>query len=307
MLNRLLVLLILGGLLPLGARLWWVLDLFTHFRLQFLALALLVLGFGIARRRYRLSALLGAVICLNAWPLLPYLPRSASGDGATNDGAPLVVLSINVEARNPDYDSVIARIRESNAELVALIELSPGLSDRLSEVADLYPYRFTQPANNNFGIAVLSRYPLEAPELFPLGPSQAIETAVGTPGGKLTLMAVHPFPPINARMARARDSALDELAARIRDTEGPVLVCGDFNLTPYSPVFARFEKSSELKNVRRGLGLGFSWPSNLPLLGIPIDHCFTRAPLAPERIERMDQTGSDHYPVRVTLRWQEMP
>jgi endonuclease/exonuclease/phosphatase (EEP) superfamily protein YafD len=106
-------------------------------------------------------------------------------------------------------------------------------------------------------------------------------------------------------MAEVRNRQLDQLAAYTKAIEEPLLVCGDFNLTPYSPYFDRFTAAAGLTDVRLRQGLGFSWPGFFPLAGIPIDHCLFRGPLAVESIERLDRFGSDHYPVRVSFIWKQ--
>ena len=58
-----------------------------------------------------------------------------------------------------------------------------------------------------------------------------------------------------------------------------------------------------LIEARRGKGIAMSWPSFMPLLGVPIDHCFIRKPLSARSVEHLERTGSDHYPVLVTLTW----
>lgn len=305
MLRALLIVWTAGGLLPLGARLWWGFEIFSHFRLQYLAIALPLLVLAFARGQLAVGALLAAAMAINAWPLLPDLPRFGTVPAAA--GPDFVLLNINVEARNAEHERVLERIRESGADAVALLELSPALDTKLDELADLFPHRVTLPSTTNFGIAVLSRHPLRDIVTFDMGPNPAIEAVVETPGGPLKLVAIHTKPPIGAALARARNEQLDVLAGHIRASDGPLLVCGDFNLSPYSPWFGRFERESGTRSARRGLGLGISWPAAMPLLGTPIDHCFLRGPLVASRVERMAATGSDHYPVRVTLRWQSGP
>jgi len=291
-----------GGLLPLGARFWWGFEIFSHFRLQYLAFALLLLVLAFARGHLGLGVLLMATMAVNAWPLLPAFVRPAKVPEAA--GPDFVLLNINVEARNTEHDRVLKRIRESGADAVALIELSPALDARLGELADLYPHRVSVPGAGNFGLAVLSRHPLRDAVTFELGQVPAIEAVVETPGRALRLVAIHTRPPVGAALARTRNEQLRALAERVRAIDGPLLVCGDFNLSPYSPWFGRFETESGTLSARRGFGLGISWPATLPLLGTPIDHCFLRGPLAAVEVARMAATGSDHYPVRVTLRWQ---
>lgn len=300
MLSLLLILAIVAGLLPLGADFWWGFELVSHFRLQIVVAAAVLLGLAIAFRKPALALGLAVMAGINAWPLLPYL---ATGE-APRAGQRLVVLDINVEAFNPDHARVLRAIRAADADLVTIIELSPSLAGELDVLADDYPYRLLRPAANPFGIGVLSRYPLAASLSFELGPGPGLQTDVELPFGRITLLAAHPMPPVGPTRARERNRQLRELAERASRLGEPLLICGDFNLSPYSPYFRRFEQQSHTANVRLGLGLGFSWPSFMPLLGIPIDHCFRRGPLVPAAVERMEPTGSDHYPVRVTLRWQ---
>jgi endonuclease/exonuclease/phosphatase (EEP) superfamily protein YafD len=299
MLNRLLIVTIFGGLIPIGGELWWVLELFSHFRLQYVALALLLLLVAIRGRRYRLAGLLAVTAGINLWPVLPYLPSAKP----SLTGESFTMLNLNVNASNPERERILSLLSAAEADIITLIELSPELAALLPTLASRYPYQVIEPAVGNFGLGVLSRFPLLRPDAFELGPTTAIEAAVALPEGELRLIAVHPVPPISATMAATRNQQLGQLAARARQADEPLLICGDFNLSPYSPYFQRFLTDSATSDTRRGLGIGFSWPTFLPLLGIPIDHCFTRGALVATSVERMDPIGSDHYPVRLTLRW----
>jgi endonuclease/exonuclease/phosphatase (EEP) superfamily protein YafD len=302
MFKRLLIVTCIGGLLPLGAELWWGLDLLTHFRVQYLAVALVLLVPAIALRHRLLSLALVTALAINAWPLVPYLPTGARP--AIDDE--LVLLSINVNGGNPDYDGILTQLLTSGADLVALLELTPALDARLPELGEAYPYRYTVPDTNNFGIAVLSRRPLVGTQGFDLTIAHAIEAGFELPSGPVTFMAVHLPPPLGARLSALRNQAFRDLAMRVRGSSGPLIVCGDFNSSPYSPWFTRFERESGLRDARRGQGVSFSWPSSMPLLGVPIDHCLYRGPLGVASVERMEPGGSDHYPVRVTLGWQRL-
>lgn len=298
MLNSLLVVAIAGGLLPLAASVWWFAELGSHFRLQYLALAAVLLVAALVRRRRRLAAALVAVMAVNAWPLLPYLPA----EGRPAAGEPLTILNVNVNARNTDYARIVEGIRSAGADVVTVIELSDALERQLEATEPDYPYRVLLPKVGNFGLGVLSRFPITGAEPFELGFTTALRVEIAHPAGPFRLFAVHPVPPMSARMAARRNAQLAELAGLVRAQDAPVLVCGDFNLSPYSPWFRKFESDAGVTDVRRGLGPGTSWPAAMPLLGIPIDHCFLRGPFAIESVERMDRIGSDHYPVRVSLR-----
>jgi endonuclease/exonuclease/phosphatase (EEP) superfamily protein YafD len=220
-------------------------------------------------------------------------------------GEVLSILNLNARARNAEHDRVLGVIRSAQADVVTLIELSRELDARLVELADVYPYRETVPADNNFGLGILSRYPFAATETFALEPNPAIAVTLELPARRIRLIAAHLAPPMGRTLAATRNRQLDALAELALVAADPLIICGDFNLTPYSPYFRRFTDAAGLRDTRQGRGIRISWPATLPLLGIPIDHCFVNGLTVSRSIETMDQTGSDHYPVRVRLGWPE--
>lgn len=301
LLARLSILAAIGGLLPLAAGLWWGFELVSHFRVQYLigALPLMLATLGLRRRLPALA--LAAVAALNAWPLLPYVPL---GEGP-QDGVRLDVLNVNINSRNRDRAAIVGSIRAAAPDIVVVVELTPEIDEALLALADDYPYRFTFPAAHSFGIGILSRYPLVQPESLSLSGRPAIDTRIELPAGTLRFIAAHLVPPMGREPAARRNRQLDELAVLAGRGDDALLVCGDFNLTPYSPFFTRFTEETGLRDTRRRQGLDFSWPSDMPLLRIPIDHCLARGPIETESVERLEHIGSDHYPVRVRLRWQD--
>jgi endonuclease/exonuclease/phosphatase (EEP) superfamily protein YafD len=290
-----------GGLVPFGASVWWWFDLFAHFRLQYVACAGIFIVVAVFGRMYLSAALLGVIAALNAWPLVPYL--APAGDAPS--GVELEILNVNVNYHNRAHADIVDLIRSSGADLVAIVELTPALDRALDAVDEDYPFRYVAPANGSYGLGILSRYPLGStnPVAGPRVP--AIEATVRTPAGELRFVAAHLRPPMSRRLARQRNRQLDVLAEHLRQIDRPVVVCGDFNLTPYSPWFRDFADRSELVDARAGHGLDFSWPTFLPVVGIPIDHCLIRGPLAPVSVERLARIGSDHYPSSVTLVWRD--
>lgn len=291
-----------GGFVPFGATFWWGFELFTHFRVQFVVVGVLLAGLAAATNRRSIAVALIIVTALNARPLLPYLPTAPEPAVA---GFQFDVLTINVRGNNSDYASIVDAILAADTDLVAVVELTPQLDQTLTSLADRYPHQFPLAANGSFGIGIYSRYPLRARSEFAIGPTSAIDSIVELPAGPIRLIASHPYPPVGQSRSAIRNSQLDQLAAYVKDIDEPLVVCGDFNLTPYSPYFDRFTEAAELTDVGLGQGFAFSWPSFFPLAGIPIDRCLFRGPLAVESIKRLEPFGSDHYPVRVSFIWQE--
>jgi endonuclease/exonuclease/phosphatase (EEP) superfamily protein YafD len=304
MLKQLWIALALGtiaaGLAAPAAEIWWLFELVSHFRLQYLAGAAVLLLFAVAFRRKLIALALLTTIAINAWPVLPYLPTA----DPIADGERLTILNVNVRGANRDYGRIVETIRARAPDVVTVIELTPALERALAVLADDYPHRFAIAAEDNYGLGVWSRHALGAPARVELGATPAIETQVAAPFGRFRLIAVHTVPPVSSRMAAARNAQFEALAARARRDSDPLVICGDLNSTPYSPYFDRLRRASGTADARRGQGFGMSWPSFMPLAGVPIDHCLTRGPFATESVERLHDVGSDHYPMLVTLRWR---
>ena len=98
-----------------------------------------------------------------------------------------------------------------------------------------------------------------------------------------------------------RDRQLDDLAALVAQVSGPLAVLGDFNITPYSPFFQDWLARTGLTDTRRGRAVSPSWPTQLPLVAIPIDHCAVSHEVTVVAHRRLPAFGSDHYPILAEL------
>jgi endonuclease/exonuclease/phosphatase (EEP) superfamily protein YafD len=80
-----------------------------------------------------------------------------------------------------------------------------------------------------------------------------------------------------------------------------VILFGDLNVTPWSPYFADLLKHGGLKDTSQGRGLFGSWPSWLPGLRIPLDHCLTSPAILVADKRLGPKVGSDHLPMMIDL------
>ena len=113
------------------------------------------------------------------------------------------------------------------------------------------------------------------------------------------LLATHPLPPISVDYARLRDEQLARIGALAAGLDGPLLLLGDLNITPWSHPYRRLMRDSGLSDGATGFGVQPTWPAGKPPLWIPIDHT-----LHSEAVVVLDRRvgpdlGSDHYPVIV--------
>ncbi|HEX7080922.1 MAG TPA: endonuclease/exonuclease/phosphatase family protein [Gammaproteobacteria bacterium] len=294
--------LIAASAAALAAEAWWGFELLAHFRVQYLALqAPLVLAL-LARRRLAWCAALGASAVPNALPVLPYLVHDApAAEAARAADAPLELLEVNVQAGNRSYARLREIVMAESPDVLLVVELTQAWAEALRPLFRLYPHRVLRPAGGAFGVGLLSRYPLEAAHAFELGSTHAVDARVLSPQGAFRLIGVHLRPPTAPGWAAERERQLDALAALRARIHEPLVVAGDFNLTPYSPYFADWTAETGLRDARRAFGLGLSWPTFLPILGIPIDHCVVSKEVTVVGFKRLPAFGSDHYPILIEL------
>jgi endonuclease/exonuclease/phosphatase (EEP) superfamily protein YafD len=115
------------------------------------------------------------------------------------------------------------------------------------------------------------------------------------------LLGVHLHWPLSGWSSRLRNEELRSIAAWAREQQDPVLVAGDFNITPWSAHFAELLSRSGLRDCAQGEGLRGSWPAQLPLFRIRIDHCLASAHFRTVEVRVGPMLRSDHLPVSADL------
>jgi endonuclease/exonuclease/phosphatase (EEP) superfamily protein YafD len=295
------------GLLPLGARLFWVFDLTTNFRLQYLGAAGVLLVLLGLRRKWPTAAVLFTISALNAWPVLPYLPRPLPVEEAKAATAPFKVMTVNVSYRRFSARRFREIVSDAAPDVLLVIEFTPQAEETLADMDKLYPYALKAPAEGPYGLALWSRFPLEHAYTFPLGPSQGVDARGQLPEGAFTLLGSHLMSPTLPRRFEQRNEQLAMLTERRAKIAGPVVIAGDFNVTPYSPYYSDWLAAAGLTDSRYGRTLSTSWPVVLPILGIPIDHVAVSNEIVVLAHRRLPAFGSDHWGIMAELALKAQP
>jgi endonuclease/exonuclease/phosphatase (EEP) superfamily protein YafD len=303
---------------PFAGELWWPLELPSHFRVQHAVVFLaLVPVFAALRERRWLAATLVA-LAVAASPLAPYWPgdaapsvarvHAATAEGAADGGGTgasvepprrpvrLKVMTANVWYRDLPAEPLLETIRAESPDVIVLQEYTRRWAQRLAPLDADYPHSIKRPRGGAYGIGVLSRHELSGAP-FRLSSTAAIEARLRVDGRELALIAVHLRAPTSVGGARDGRAQLALLAMRRAQIAGPLLIAGDFNNTPFAPSLSRWLDATGLQDPRRQFGHGVSWPTFLPILGIPIDHLFVSEHMRVTDFRRLPSIGSDHYPV----------
>ncbi|QEF99042.1 Endonuclease/Exonuclease/phosphatase family protein [Stieleria maiorica] len=296
---------LLGTSATLPARWFWFSDLLASLRIQQLIAAGITVLFCLLVKQFRLALIGSICISVHLVPMMPELVPAAVSGPAGN--APLRLMTMNVLTRNQDYQRVVDEIRQVDPDLVAVLELSSGLNGYLSNgLADVYPHAVSSPEDTgNFGIGVFSKRPFDEARMFQL--NENITSIEVVCDGNL-IVATHPLPPMGSRGFRSRNEHLTLLAERmVRHRhdfpERSVAVLGDFNVTPWSPHFRRFQRESGLIRAKLGIAVMPTWyarDSSFPF-GLVLDHIFISDSLRCVDYRVGRDVGSDHRSVSVAL------
>lgn len=277
----------------------WPFDLFANFRVQYMGLfAACVIALTIARRRrMAIVALLGVAVTTAS--MAPYFQERAQA--APIDGG-FRLITFNTWFRNDDLAPIASFLEHSRADVIVLQEVDLSRLPELSGVMRSYPHRVATPKVRR-GLVIFSRTPLTDIEHFeiPARVTRITRATVQWNGASVAIIGAHLSWPISPGKARQRAWELGVIAERARRETGPVLVTGDFNLTPWSGFFDRFVEQSGLADCALGQGLLATWPSQVLPVRIRIDHCFASSHWTVRNVDVGQRLGSDHLPMTMDL------
>lgn len=282
---------------------WWM-RLFNHFTFQYVWGGLvLALWARLLNRRYLaivfllLAGVHGATIARIA------LYSNPEPTMATSYSSEIRVLQFNALMFNSKPQEAIDTLVELAPEhdVIVVQEYSNTFSNvDTSALLAAYPHHFIArgSAKQLSGIAVFSKAPIEVEEVKEKNlRSDYLRVAIAQL--HIHFIAIHSIVPLEQAWAHNRDLQQAKVMQEVARDNKPSFVIGDFNQTPYDPVF--------LQSVRRnGLSLADfpqfllpSWPRLLPsfLLRIPIDHVIANKHVRILDRRLIDIAGSDHMAV----------
>jgi len=278
-------------------------DILSQFPAQYALAAFCLLIICLWKKVMPYAVASGLIIVLNIAPVID-IDKSIQATGNHNNL--FSIYSANIQRFNKDLSVLKSELMRINPDIILLMEVTPErVKDQLQPLIDKSPYSIvTTPMGEHcVGMVFLSKFPIvrhKVKELTKYGNS-LLGATLTIDRKDITFYAIHPQNPLFRSDFDDRQAQLLSLASSIRENPHPVIVAGDFNATPYSPVFRKLLSISGLRDSRNGFGWQPSWPTYMPLAWIPIDHV-----LVSHDFQVLDRStgayiGSDHYPLYAQL------
>lgn len=240
----------------------------------------------------------------------------------------MTVLVYNIHAgtdtaRQNNLPRVAELVRRTGADLVLLQEVDrntqrSGPADQPAVLARLTGYsvafgRTIGFQGGDYGIALLSRWPIRRDTLIPLAvtapPGRTTEgreqrgvllALVDAPGGPLAVLSTH-LDASGEDLWRAQEIAGVLQAAATVDAQVPLLVGGDLNARPESPIHQDMRAAGFRDAWQEcGTGDGMTFPVNTPARRI--DYLYQAGAVRCVDARVLADYASDHRPLLVRIR-----
>jgi endonuclease/exonuclease/phosphatase (EEP) superfamily protein YafD len=285
-------------------------DLLNHFRPYALAGTSALLLAALALRARLTIAPSAVLVALNAallalpllWSAAPAEPHAAGQALASVGHRDLKLVTFNTRFGDPE--SIARFLLDQDADIVVLQEIAPRQATALAALLrERYPHSHACRPQHRCAAAIFAKQAWVAAgqdEWTKDSPETIWAQFDDAETGKLRVIGVHLALPLRPD---TQTRHVERLIARRASVAGPILIAGDFNMTPWSYRLQRLLASTGL---RRHATFLRSWPTDrqfrLPAPAFLIDHVLTTPDIASVSIRTGPKVGSDHLPVIARVR-----
>ncbi|MCC8359693.1 endonuclease/exonuclease/phosphatase family protein [Salinimicrobium sediminilitoris] len=295
---------------------YWYAKILDFPRTQYLILSLVfLLLFLILNRKwtttsYVIAAGLIIAITIHSIKIAPYffgekvVPEVSLEE--SNSNSSVEILIVNVLMTNKNAARLREIIDEHQPDMVLAMEVNSWWVEQLDEMD--YPFAIKYPLDNAYGMVLYSRLPLSESEVkfFRHQDVPSFHTVVELRSGeKIKFHGVHPVAPFPSEKypdnVGLQELALSKVGKLVAADTLPSIVAGDFNDVSWSSTTKFFEEHGNLKNVRLGRGLYNSFSAQSFLMRWPLDHFFVTSEFGAVKLQKLDEFGSDHFPIIAEL------
>ena len=306
---------------------WWPIALVSELAHWLLlpAFALLILYLALRCWQRAVWASLSALVWISLFGML-YVPGADAPGCGSGSCQSLTVISFNAGTGAADPESLVALLRDADADLVGLQELSVQQAAAIEQaLADTYPHMALAPSNSGTGRGLLSHHPISTHQMvdvvwehLPLYLEATV--VVDRRPLRVVVARLHPprfggYPEKNRHgetvWRRGYHTWQADPLADVLDQPGSAVLLVDLNAGPLSTAHRELRRVG-LQDAwqQAGPGLGLTFPASdvawhdLPTMPlVRIDYIWTTPDIQAISARLGESAGSDHRPVIATLRW----
>jgi endonuclease/exonuclease/phosphatase (EEP) superfamily protein YafD len=319
----------LAAYVLIGDRFWPLALLNTFAYAIFIPLVILIPLALLTRSRISLISLLPVIVVLIIWAF-PYFKTHLVAD--VPSASTIRIVTSNTLWDNAKREDMLQWLRDTDADIIFLQEISYDSAAQLETLKDSYPYQPVSVESDEWGgNSILSRIPILSFDYIDLGvPNSMQPQCITAELNGITFAAynIHlEWPmsserPLKATISRfspslgfavgyddsIRNLQIERLATRLQSEPYPYFMAGDFNTSDQTPSYNKLA-SAGIDSFREvGSGFGATWPvaavQHLPDFVPPlirIDYVFHSDEFRALSAEPGKPMGSDHLPLFVTL------
>lgn len=297
----------------------WYFRVFEYPRIQKLCVSMLLLftfnmlytSTGVADKLFQAALLVNSGYLLyQVYPFTLFSGKQLQKATTTDQPNRIRLFIGNVYQPNRNAAEYIKCIRSANPDVILLVETDAWWQNKADEFTQTHPYQLKEPLENTYGMLLYSKFELVEGKIKYLVEDDipSVHTCIKLPSGKLIRMyGLHPTPPVPGENPRSteRDKEILIVAKAVKRHTVPVIVAGDLNDVAWSYTTALFSKISSLLDPRRGRGFFNTFHARYPFLRFPLDHVFCSSDFKLVSIRRMNNCGSDHFPIFIELQYEQ--
>lgn len=276
---------------------YWLFEVCSHFRVQAMQLSLPFIAYTIWKRKNRQALLWICIALIHYYPVF----KLYIGTPTPVTKPTYRAMLLNLSQSRIENDLLQREIDRMNPDIILLLEATSAMQPLCDTLEAIYAYQLHQFRDDPYGIAILSRLPMNHSRLSAHGesPLSTIQTDLHTPCGSFTFIGTHPPPPLHSTLAQARYDTFNALSKWTHAARYPVILMGDLNTTPFAASFHQLLKESGLHDSTHGFGFQPTWRVGNPLLQLPLDHFLHDEQVTVHRRTIGNELGSDHRPLLV--------
>jgi len=261
----------------------WLTDVALEFT-PFLFVSSVLVAIYSTLRKQRTTAIV-SILAAVAYGLSIYGAHESGLPGRPVGDRTLTITQANLLKLKDTSEAALKLIAAEKPDILVMYEFT----SKHEGVLATFSHVSRRPYRDGMDMVIASRFPVER---FERGWRVTVDGTV------LTIYSIHPHIPDTPAKWAERNRVLRATADHTR-AQGPMILVGDFNTTPYSRSFQYIERTSGLRNSSRGRGYFPSWPS--PGL-LPLDHLFVSEDIAVIDKRVSMGIGSDHRPITTVIR-----